>query len=187
MRICTAQLKSMTAYSQSAMHETPFLSKESHDAWDERTWREKSTTNESGIVCIPAMALKMALDESIKRLGIKVEGRRGATYAKYFLAGQICAGDVPIGVAKSDLQSIKIWANADGVRGSGKRVKRRFPIIHQWTGTAEFHVLDDMIPPPIFEQALEGAGKLIGIGRFRPEKGGFLGRFVVTSTKWAEE
>ena len=187
MRICKANLKSMEAYSQSKMHETPFLPKESHDAWDERTWREKSTTNEDGIVCIPAMALKMAVDESIKRLGIKVEGRRGATYAKYFTAGQICLSDVPIGIAKSDLKSIEIWANADGVRGSGKRVKRRFPYIQEWTGTAEFYVLDDMIPQPIFEQALEGAGKLIGIGRFRPEKGGFLGRFSVVSTSWTEE
>ncbi len=132
------------------------------------------------------MALKMAVDEACKRLGIKIPGRRSATYAKNFTAGQLCEADVALGIRKKDLESVTIWANSDGVRGSGKRVKRRFPYILSWQGTARFLLLDDIIPQDIFEKCLVEAGRLIGIGRFRPEKGGLLGRFEVVSIKWEE-
>ncbi|RWK61828.1 MAG: hypothetical protein EOR85_12825 [Mesorhizobium sp.] len=189
MKVCTVQLKSATAYSQSKKVDDdifPRLEKESVGDYDLRLWREKATVNGDGIVCLPAMGLKMAVDEAVKRLNIKVAERGKSTYTKYFVAGQICDGDVPIGIAKDDLDYIDIWANADGVRGSGKRVKRRFPYIKAWQGIATFHILDDMIPRAVFEKALTEAGRLVGIGRFRPEKGGLLGRFVATSFDWQE-
>lgn len=189
MRICEVTLKSATAYSQSKMVDPDtFPKKEKEDAagYDKRLWREKSTYDESGIVCIPAMSLKMATDEAIKRLNIGIPGRGKSTYTKFFTAGQICDGDVPIGIAKADLDFIDIWANADGVRGSGKRVRRRFPYIKEWSGVARFAILDDVIPKDVFEKAVTEAGRLVGIGRFRPEKGGFLGRFHVEKFVWSE-
>lgn len=189
MRICKAHLTSTVPYSQSKMIDSDiFPKKEKEDAagYDERLWREKATYNDAGEVCIPAMALKMAVDEAVKRLNISVAGRGKSTYTKFFVAGQICDGDVPIGIMKDDLESITIWANADGIRGSGKRVKRRFPYIRQWSGVATFAILDDIIPSEVFEKALVETGRLVGIGRFRPEKGGFLGRFHVDKFTWSE-
>ncbi|SCM71561.1 conserved hypothetical protein [uncultured Pleomorphomonas sp.] len=189
MRICKAELRSATPYSQSRAidpDEHPKLPKEDAAGYDKRLWREKSTVNADGTVCIPAMALKMSIDEAIKRLNIGIPGRGKSTYTKFFLAGQICDADVPIGIKKDDLESITIWANADGVRGSGKRVKRIFPYIQSWSGTATFAILDDVIPKDIFERALVEAGRLVGIGRFRPEKGGMIGRFYVDGFEWAE-
>lgn len=187
MRICTVTLESVVPYSQSKMVDDevfPKLPKESVGDFDKRMWREKSTYNADGIVCIPAMALKMSVDEAIKRLNIGIPGRNKSTYTKFFVAGQICETDPPLGVHKDDVQSIDIWANADGVRGSGKRVKRRFPIIQHWKTEARFLILDDVIPNEIFERALTESGRLVGIGRFRPEKGGFLGRFMTSHFRW---
>lgn len=189
MRICNVSMKSVTPYSQSKIVDPevfPKKEKEGPDDYDARLWREKSTFNSDGIVCIPAMALKMSVDEAVKRLNIGIAGRGKSTYTKFFVAGQICDGDVPIGVHRDDLEQITIWANSDGVRGSGKRVKRRFPYIPEWSGVARFAILDDVIPNAIFEKAMTEAGRLIGIGRFRPEKGGFLGRFEVTGFEWRE-
>lgn len=186
MKICTASLKSIVPYSSSRMHDSAKLKDETHDAFDKRTWREKATYNEDGVICIPGMGLKMAVDEAAKRIGQKIEGKRGATYTKYFVAGQICEADVPIGVHKDDLECIEIWANADGVRGSGKRVRRVFPYVKQWAGVARFLLLDETIPRDVFEKTLIGAGRLIGVGRFRPEKGGMLGRFSVENMEWSE-
>jgi len=163
----------------------PRLEKESIGEWDIRLWRMKATANDAGEVCIPAMALKMAVDEAVKRLSLSIPGRGKSTYTKFFVAGQICEGDMPIGVKVDDLQSITIWANADGVRGSGKRVKRVFPYIQTWSGIAKFSILDDVIPPAIFERAVIEAGRLVGVGRFRPEKGGFLGRFRAEKFAWS--
>lgn len=186
MKICEIGLKSITPYSQSRLHESPKFEKEKPDEYEARTWKEKGTFNEAGEVCIPAMALKMSIDEAVKRLGLQVPGRGKTTYSKFFVAGQICESDVPIGVHKDDVQPIKIWANADGVRGSGKRVKRIFPVYPKWSGTARFAILDESIPKDIFERAVIEAGRLIGIGRFRPEKGGFNGRFAVEKFSWSE-
>lgn len=188
MKVCLVTIRSATPYSQSKAVDPdlwPKLEKETADGFDKRTWREKATVDDSGIVCIPAMALKMSVDEAVKRLNIGIKGRGKSTYTKYFVAGQICEADVPIGLAKDDLDYIDIWANADGVRGSGKRVRRRFPIIKEWAGVARFAILDDVIPTEVFEKALTEAGRLVGIGRFRPEKGGFLGRFHVEDFKWS--
>lgn len=188
MKICTAHLRSTAPYSASRLHETPKLEKEGADAYEQRTWREKGTFNGEGSICIPAMGLKMAVDEAAKRLAIGIPGRGKSNYTKFFVAGQICTDDpgVALDIKKDELHQIKIWANADGVRGSGKRVKRFFPIVHQWTGVATFAILDATIPEKIFEQTLIEAGRLIGVGRFRPEKGGMFGRFAVESMKWSE-
>jgi hypothetical protein len=187
MRICTFTIESVTPYSQSKQVDPevfPKLEKEGADLYDKRLWREKATYDENGIVCIPGMALKMAVDEAVKRLNIGIPGRGKSTYTKFFVAGQICDGDPSLGIHKDDLEYIDIWANADGVRGSGKRVRRRFPIIKSFKTTARFALLDDVIPSKVFEQGIIEAGRLVGIGRFRPEKGGFLGRFIASEFDW---
>ncbi len=190
MRTVTARLTGVTAYSQSKMVDKevfPELNKEKPDDFDRRMWREKSTYDADGTICIPAMALKMAVDEAIKRLNIGIQGRGKSTYSKFFVAGQICNEDVPLGIHRDKVDGIEIWANSDGVRGSGKRVKRRFPIVHAgWSGIAHFSLLDDIIPAEVFERALIESGRLVGIGRFRPEKGGLLGRYAVEDFVWSE-
>lgn len=189
MRICTAKLTSVTPYSQSKQVDPDVfkkLEKEDAGEFDKRLWREKATYDADGIVCIPAMALKMAVDEAVKRLNVGIPGRGKSTYTKFFVAGQICDGDPSIGIHRDDLQYIDIWANSDGVRGSGKRVRRRFPIIPSFEARARFAILDNVIPNKVFEQALIEAGRLVGIGRFRPEKGGFLGRFIASEFHWQE-
>lgn len=189
MKVCLATLRSVTPYSQSKAvdpDQFPKLEKEGADDYDKRLWREKATVDGNGIVCLPAMALKMSIDEAVKRLNIGIPGRGKSTYTKFFTAGQICEADVPIGIHKDALEYIDIWANADGVRGSGKRVRRRFPVVKEWSGVARFAILDDIIPEKVFEKALTEAGRLVGIGRFRPEKGGFLGRFTVEDFRWSQ-
>lgn len=189
MRICHVHFTGVTPYSQSKKLDKevfPMLEKEDEDAYDARLWLEKGSFDAHGNVVIPAMAMKMSVDEAIKRLNIGIKGRGKSTYTKFFVAGQICEADAPIGVHRSEVESVSIWANADGVRGSGKRVKRRFPHYPEWSGVARFAILDEVIPNAVFEKAVVEAGRLVGIGRFRPEKGGYLGRFTVDRCEWSE-
>jgi len=189
MRICTVHIESITPYSASRKvdeDEHPRLPKEKPDEYDKRVWREHCTVDKDDTVCIPGMGLKMAVDEACKRLGLQVPGRGKTMYTKYFVSGQIVESDVPIGIKKDQLESISIWANADGVRGSGKRVRRYFPYIQEWRGVARFLILDDAIPADVFEKVVREAGQLIGVGRGRPEKGGMNGRFDVAKLVWNE-
>jgi hypothetical protein len=186
MKIVEVRLESTSPYSQSRMHDTPKLDRERPDDYEVRTWREKCTVDGDGVICIPAMALKQMLDASAKLLGIQIPGKGKSTFTKHFKAGVICEGDVPIGVRKEDVPSVTINANSTGERGSGKRVKRTFPIVSQWSGTARFAIFDETVTRDIFERHLTEAGRFVGIGRFRPENGGLYGRFKPTSFRWSE-
>lgn len=192
MRHCKIWLENVpgSSYSQSAKHEEPFLDRESHEDYDNRTWREKCTTNKQGQVAIPAMALKQCIDSVAFKLGEKVPNRRGATFKSFFASGFFCDADVPIAngkiITKQDAESVRINAHSTGKRGSGSRVPRRFPVFHKWHGVAEFTILDDVITPEVFERHVKAAGMIVGIGRFRPENGGTNGRFRVTKVEWQE-
>jgi hypothetical protein len=192
MKIVKVELEGIpgSPYSQSAQHGTDFLERESHEDYDIRTWRDKCTVNEDGQVCIPAMALKQCIDTAAFKIGLKVPNRRGATYKSFFASGFICNGDVPISNGKAltpdNAVMVKINANADGRRGSGSRVPRRFPEFSRWHGTAEFTILDDIITQDIFEQHVKAGGLIVGIGRFRPENGGKNGRFRAVKFQWED-
>jgi hypothetical protein len=188
-RTATVSLVGIAPYSQSKPHDAPRNDdKETPEAYDKRTWREKAHYDrKTGEVAIPAMGLKLAIAEAARRLGIKIPGKRGATYTKNILSGVLVLGDVPLGITIDTVQEETVYCNADGVRGSGKRVFRRFPVIPMgWKGTAQIAILDNEIPNEVTERCLHEAGNLIGIGRFRPEKGGFLGRFEVKAVKWSD-
>ncbi len=187
MRHVSVTFTGVSPYSQSRMHDTPKLDKERPDDYERRTWREKCTTDKSGQVVIPAMAFKQALPVAARKLGLQIPGRGKSTYTKYFEADVLCEDDVPLGVKKDDVASIVINANADGVRGSGKRVKRIFPIIHDWSGVVRFTIFDDTITESVFEEVFKAAGFGVGIGRFRPENGGYNGRFAPTAFDWQRQ
>lgn len=185
MRSVAVEMESFTPYSQSRQHETPKLKGETNDAHELRTWREKCNFNAKGEVFIPAMAFKQCLDSAAKKSGMQIPGKGKSTYSKYFTADCICDADVPLGVNKDDVESVRISANVDGVRGSGKRVFKTFPVIPVWTATAYFTIMDDTITREVFEEIFTIAGRSIAIGRFRAEKGGLNGKFRATKYIWS--
>lgn len=75
MKMVEVSIESITPYSQSRMHDAPKLEKETADAYEKRTWREKATVNADGEICIPAMALKNCLDSAAKLLGTQIPGK----------------------------------------------------------------------------------------------------------------
>jgi hypothetical protein len=186
MRIATATLKSLAPYSQSRSYswEIPTLNREGHDQYEERTWRHKCHSMPDGKIFIPPMAFKMALDNAAGMLGIKIPGRGKATYSKFFISGVLILDPVILPLTKEQVGMDRIYANSDGKRGSGKRVWRNFPRIDAWEVDVPFQILADEIREDIFEQTLRQAGQFIGIGRFRPQNGGFYGRFTVQGVEW---
>ena len=178
-------IKGTAPLSQSRQHETEKLDGERPDDYDKRTWREKCNYDDKGIVFVPAMAFKQAMDTSAKRLNIKdaVNGGK-STMTKHFASDVICEKNLSIGVHKNDMTSVRISANSDGIRGSGKRVPRTLPQIQEWAGQTSFLVMDEKVSPEMFQRVLEASGRSIGVGQFRPEKGGLNGRFEISKIKF---
>ncbi|MBP8234613.1 MAG: hypothetical protein KAY22_20160 [Rhizorhabdus sp.] len=186
MKIATATLASTAPYSQSRSYdrEVEALPRETKDAYEDRTWRHKCHTLADGKVYIPPMAFKMAVDTAAKMLGRQIPGKGKSTYTKFFLSGVLVMEPAGLPLTKDDVACDRIYANADGVRGSGKRVWRNFPRIDSWSADVQFHVLADEITPDVFEEHLRQAGAFVGIGRFRPQSGGYYGRFEVKKISW---
>ena len=188
MKIATATLKSVSPYSQSRSysHEIEKLNKEGAGEYEERTWRNKCHTTKDGKVFIPPMSFKMGLDTAAKMLGRRIPGKGQSTYSKFFKSGVLCMEPAVLPIEGETIPGDRLYANADGVRGSGKRVWRIFPRIDEWQADVQFHVLADEITEDVFEDHLTQAGAFVGIGRFRPENGGFYGRYSVEKVSWSK-
>lgn len=183
-KVCIAHIRGTAPYSASRAHEEPKLPKEGPDDWEQRTWRKKLHVAGDGTVVVPAMSFKMAVDTAAKMLSEKIPGKRNSTYSKFFLSGVLVFEDPRLDVPAEAVRGARVYSNADGVRGSGKRVWRVFPMVDEWQTVVTFHVLADEITRDVFEKHLAQAGSFVGIGRFRPEKGGLNGRFVVDKVEW---
>jgi len=186
MRTAIASLESNSPYSQSRHIEEPKKSKEGPRDYEERTWRERCHADKEGRIVIPPMAFKNCISEVAKYLGEKIPGKNMATYTKHFDAGILAMKPVALAIKKADVPGEWLFVPSDGKKGGGKRVMKCFPIIHEWKADVEFIILDSTITNEVFERYLREAGNFIGIGRFRPIRGGYYGRFKVNKVKWSE-
>lgn len=188
MRIATVKFKSLSPYSASHVIESEKAAKEAFDDFEKRIWRERLNVDEQGQGIIPGMAFKLMLDTAVKRFGGKIKGRGQATWTKFFEAGVLVMDPLQlVGVTRENVQSETLFVPSDGVKGSGKRVWKTFPIVKEWSGEVNYLVLDDTITQDIFERMVTQAFAFVGIGRFRPERGGFLGRAEVVKINWRNE
>lgn len=183
MKVFVAKLKSMSPYGQSRAVASTKSKNETHEAFEERTWREKVHQDKKGSVFIPPMAFKNCIQEAAKYKSIQIPGKGKSTYTKHFKAGILVMEPLVLPIKADAVPSEKLFVPSDGIAGSGKRVWKTFPIIHEWSGDVEFVIVDDLITLPVFKEHLEDAGKFIGIGRFRPINGGYYGRFAVESVE----
>lgn len=183
MKTAVVKLRSLAPYNQSRQHFTPMEDKETHDAYEKRTWRDKGHYDEDGNAFIPPMSFKGALATAAKMLSIPIPGKGKGLYTKHFLSGLMVTDMLPLGVKKDEVGRQDVSCSPQGRKG-GMGVIRHFPHYEKWEGTIKIHVLDDTITKEIFERVLREAGNFVGIGQFRPEKGGYFGRFELVSIRW---
>lgn len=185
MKTAVATLKSVSPYSQSRHYTIDKLEKELARDYEARTWRERLHVTEDGNVFIPPMSFKNCMSEAAKFLGMQIPGKGKSTYTKHVEAGVLVTEPIILPNKKDDVKGEWLFVPSDGVRGSGKRVDKCFPVIHEWAGDVTFYILDETVTEDVFKQILTQAGMFIGIGRFRPRNNGFYGRFSVESVKWS--
>lgn len=160
---------------------------ESHDAFEERTWKERCHIDNNGTIFIPPTAIKNCLAEVAKYLSESVPGKGKATWTKHFEAGVIVSDPLMLDVKIGKVECERVFVPADGKRGGGKRVWKTFPIIRQWKTQVIINLLDPQLidHPDKVKEYLEHAGKFIGLGRFRPRNNGYYGRFEVENFRVA--
>lgn len=186
----TVTIRGTAPLSQSHQHGEPFKEGESPDDHDARTWRSKLNTelvDGKLTVVIPPFGMQTALADAARYSGGKIKGEAGKTWTAKFTSGISVVGPLSLGINPKDVQPIIISANVDGRRGGGKRVPRRLPQIPPgWSTTFDVLVLDPIITEDKFRETVEAAGLFIGVGQFRPQKGGTNGRFIVEKIVWQD-
>lgn len=185
MKTAIVKLKSLSPYNQSRQHFSDKAEggKESPDAYEKRTWREKGHYDSDGNAFIPPMALKNAVTNAAKMLSIPVPNRGKALYTKHFVSGLLVTESIPLGVKKDQVKPQWVSCDPRGQKG-GMGVLRAFPHFEKWQGEAKFIILDDTITKEVFERVVRESGNFVGIGQFRPQNGGYFGRYEVQSIKW---
>lgn len=186
MKQAIAHLTSTSAYSQSKKHEVPKERSETDDTYEQRTWRHRMHVNEDGFVFMPPMAFKNCIAEVALYLAKQIPGKGKTTYTKHFEAGILVTDPLVLPIKSDDVKFERLYVPSDGKRGGSRRVYRHFPLIPAWKGAVKFYILDEIIGEDVFAEHLKWAGQIIGIGRFRPRKNGFYGRFKVERVDWQE-
>jgi hypothetical protein len=181
--IANAILRSISPYSQSRAHDEPAYENESNADYDRRTWRSHLHVQD-GTVRIPAKAFHECLIEAAQYSGKKISGHR--TWTKKFESGMALFDNPNLAVRPDDVDYIDCFCHANGKRGSGTRVMRRFPMINSWEARFEVHILDPIITKAVFAEMVGIAGTFIGIGRYRPANRGTNGRFELVELNWYE-
>ncbi len=189
MHIATVQLKSTpgSVYQQGNAIATKRPDKLSHDEHEQNTWRERGHYLPDGRMIIPAISFKRALEAGAAYNPRKLKGQ--ATFTKLFERAIIVTDPIILPVTKDTVHGTPLYVPADGEASSkstkkSSRVWRTFPTVHEWSGEMVFHVLDDRINESAFVDTLKDAGLYIGIGVWRPQRGGLNGRFQVCNLKW---
>lgn len=194
MQTVNVEIEGIAPYSQSKYvdkDEHPKNGKESADDYEKRTWQSRVHRDDAGVPFMPAMSLKKSLEAASTYLG-KIPGERNATYKKRFRSGLLVTDNIPLfangkRVTKvDDFEGEWLFLDAGGKAGQGStRVKRRMPRLRNWTAKATVYIIDEVITVDVLERALGDAGRFVGLGRFRPEMGGFYGRFIVRTVEVA--
>jgi hypothetical protein len=188
--IATVTITGFSPYSQSRQHDDPRLDGEGPNDYDIRTWRSKMTVETRHghrTVVIPARGIHQCIADAAKYSKRQIPGQGKATWTAKFTSGIMLIENPSLDTDPETVICNAVSVNADGVRGSGKRVMRRFPTIPAgWSSTFEVYILDPIITEQIFREMVELAGLFIGIGQFRPQNMGSNGRFRLEKLLWAD-
>lgn len=119
--------------------------------------------------------------------GHKLKGTRKS--AKYVVpaAVLVLADEVVIrnGDGKTPAKDFEVDSRPVTIPATKGRIMRHRPRFDEWSATFPIRVNETILPPDFVQQLLTEGGQQIGIGDFRPEKGGPFGTFLVMS--WKEQ
>lgn len=187
MKTAICKLKSYSPLTFSKVVTELRKPKESHEAYEERTWKQRAHVNREGYVIIPGIMIQNAIKAAAKYLSKQIPGKGKATFTKNFEAGIYIEYDYPLPIKIEDVKASEVFVPSDGVRGSGKRVWKKFPTIEEWEITIKVIIFDDIIDSETFVEAIDTAGFLIGIGSWRPRNSGRNGMFSVELLEWNDD
>ena len=139
----------------------------------------KAHVDDKGIMYIPACAIADCICAMARKVGDKKKGN--ATWARTFDTGIEAEDNMSLGVHinKSERHEGFFRVSKD----TDSRIFKSFPMIRNWKTTAHLIIEDDSIPFDKVKEYAELAGRRIGLGSFRKQNKGMMGKFVIKNFK----
>lgn len=141
-------------------------------------WKAGLYLDEEGRPAVPVENMRASIRDGAKLSKMGKEISR-----KVFLNGEF----IPIGYdGPKDLVKLfedERFRDTRSVRVGQQRVMRTRPRFNKWSLTFVAYWDVDAFDVDLFRQCLESAGRFIGLGDFRPDKGGTFGRYEVAEIK----
>lgn len=158
----------------------PKKANEDADEYEERVFADRMP-QDGGNVALPVIALKRAIETAASKLDKKF-GKLGV---KGVLLGALIPSAVyaDTGIPAKDIGHEWLFLPQGGKKNSC--VSKKVPVVQSWEASFPFTVVDDRITKDLLQELVETAGMIIGLGFWRPEKGGAKGRFTVKKIKWS--
>jgi len=137
-------------------------------------FKNKQYQTDKGELFTPDTHLRGALIEAGKNM--KVKGRGKSTYSK-IIGYAVRIEPAQILHTKTKLEKYTVLAVNPNTRGRNAVCR---PMLKEWELSFSVIYDTDEIPEEVLKDALDYAGKRVGIGDWRPSKKGTFGRFIVT-------
>ena len=186
MKMVKVKIEGQAPLSMSRYIQVEKLPKELARDYEIRCWRERIHQDKNGFVVIPPMMLVKSIQAAAGFMGLQIPGRGKERYTKHFKAGIRCNEVMALPIKVDEVPGDWLLVPSDGKTGGTTRVEKCFPVIDEWGGVVTMYITDDIITQEVFQDHINTAGQLVGIGRFRPERGGFYGCFKAEVLEWKE-
>jgi len=146
---------------------------------------ERSCYRDSeGQLYFPGAAIARLLREQ----GATMKAKGSRKSLKYIIPAAVIVLDEHVRLYAKDRTTPTTFFEVDSRRvvipSTKGAVLRHRPRINEWTGTFQLRVNAAMLDERVVRELLIGGGACLGVGDFRPEKGGNFGLFDVVS--WEE-
>jgi len=109
----------------------------------------------------------------------KIKGKGKSTYSKIFGSS---LNITPECILHKHKDWVEFVTTAINPATKGRMVVKR-PMFNNWELSFNLEILDDDIGEEVVKEALDYAGRYVGIGDWRPDKKGKYGQFIVTKFK----
>lgn len=143
----------------------------------------------SGQLYFPAIAFRKALLGACKNKTVKPGGKgRGIQVVTFMKATAFTeALEAPLFHPKTwkPITDFDVDVRRVVMKGTGGAIARARPLIREWATEIVMECDTDFVTAAMILELLTLAGKMIGVGDYRPERGGPFGRFMVQLQEFA--
>jgi len=142
----------------------------------------KLYTDAEGKIYLPSTWFRGSLVEAGKQKKMGGKGTSKATYSKA-VGSSVSIEPFELLLKKQSWETFTVLAVIPTTKG---RVPLHRPQFKKWEVDMQVVFEEEQIEPPVMKELFDIAGKMVGVGDWRPAKKGMFGKFQVTSWKEAK-